>query len=104
MRPIRVIRLLATSAAALCLGVAVLLAVVAYRGSKETGGGAAQGDLGFFMILMPMTASIVGVTLLSLWGERRFAARRKSPALWLSVATWCALAWDWFFLWFVWRA
>jgi hypothetical protein len=99
-----VIGLLATLAAALCLSLAVLLAVVAYRGSKETGGGAAQGDLGFFMILMPATVGIVGVTLLSSWTERRFAERRNSPALWLYVASWCAVAWDWFFLWFVWRA
>jgi hypothetical protein len=104
------VRLITTLAVALCLSVSLLLAVIAYRGSKETGGGGAQGDLGFFMILSPATMVIAGVTLLSVWLERRFAKRAEPPVrsssvlLWLSVASLCSVGWDWFFLLVIWRA
>lgn len=109
-RVFAVVRLITTAAVAVCLSISLLLAVVAYRGSKEIGAGGAQGDLGFFMILNPVTPSIVGVTLLSFWLERRFARHAEPPVgassllLWLSVASLCAVGWDWIFLLVIWRA
>jgi hypothetical protein len=106
----RTIKVLTTAAASICLCVVLLLAALAYRGSKETGGGAAQGDLGFFVILVPVTAAVVGVTLGAIWIDRLVARRVNSmkrgllSVLRLSAAAWIVLAWDWFFLWFVWRA
>jgi hypothetical protein len=104
------IKALPTAAALICLCVVLLLAGLALKGSKETGGGAAQGDLGFFMILVPVTAAVVGVTLVAIWVDRLAARRVNSTSrgrlsvLRLSTAAWIVLAWDWFFLWFVWRA
>jgi hypothetical protein len=102
-------RVLARAAAVICLCVSVVMAMIAYNGSKETGGGAAQGDLGFFMILAPITAVVVGVTLLAVWIDRSSARHAKSSnrsllsVLWISAAAWCVLAWNWFYLWFIWR-
>jgi hypothetical protein len=77
-------------AVAICLCIALLLAVVAYRGSKETGGGAAQGDLGFLDRLIAKRA--------------RSSNRGLRSVIRVSAATWAVLTWDWFFLWFIWRA
>jgi hypothetical protein len=109
-RAYKAIRLITTVAVAFCMSLAVWLAVVAYQGSKEVGAGAAQGDFGFFLILCPATAIIVCVTMLSFWVERRCAKRAEPPVsassllLWVSVASLCAVGWDWFFLLTIWRA
>jgi hypothetical protein len=97
-------------AVAICLCIALLLAVVAYRGSKETGGGAAQGDLGFLLVLVPVTSAVVAVTSVAIWIDRLIAKRARSSnrglrsVIRVSAATWAVLTWDWFFLWFIWRA
>ena len=96
-------------AVVICLGFSLFLAFIAYRGSKEIGGGAAQGALGFFMILVPSTVLVIIVTLLSLLVERWFVKRGSAPVstsamlVWLSIATGVAMAWNWFFLLVVWR-
>jgi hypothetical protein len=110
VRPHRTIMTHWTHLKVFAQGFSLFLAVVAYRGSRETGGGAAQGDLGFFMILIPATVAVVCVTSLAFWVERRSATRAKPqvPAsllvFWLSAVSWGVMAWDWFFLWFIWRA
>jgi hypothetical protein len=92
------------------LGVSVLLAVAAYVGSHETGGSAAQGDLGFFMVLLRLTP----VILLSAgagWPLDWFALKRLSnrrgrfhAGAWLTIAVLLVVAWDWLYSFVFWRA
>jgi len=92
----------------LCLGFAAFLAAVAYSGSKATGAGAAQGDLGFFLVLRMITpafAILVAVTILLEQAGRRSVGPRLRPATWaLSLAAVLVMAWNWLFLFYFWKA
>jgi hypothetical protein len=89
-----------------CVVSCLFLAVVAFRSSREVGAGAAQGDLGFFMMLIPFTAIVLVAVALSLLRKRWLPQRSKVSRL-LDVLcgfALLALAWNWFFLLEVWRA
>lgn len=85
-----------------------LMAMHAYRTSHETGAGAAQGNLGFFMILLTASPAILGVTALAWWIDRaalraRLAIRSSSPlVVALCVLSILALGWNWFYLEVLW--
>jgi hypothetical protein len=88
----------------------IALAWSAHEGSQEVGGGAAQGDLGLFMILIVISPVMLGVTALS-WGLEAFALARPvwrwsppTPVNWLAVGSVLALTWNWLYLMFFYRA
>jgi uncharacterized membrane protein len=92
------------------LGASVLLAVAAYFGSHEAGGGAAQGDLGFFMILLRLTPVILLSAAVG-WALECFALKRSpnrrdrfQADAWLAIAILLVVAWDWLYLFVFWRA
>ena len=96
--------------ACLVLAFCIYLAVGAYLGSKEVGAGAAQGDLGFFLLLLVVTPVIVSLASL-LWWVERLVTRQSPPGParfsivgYLSLASVAVIAWNWFFLLVLWRA
>ena len=84
------------------------LASHAYRSSQEVGAGAAQGDLGFFMILMVVSPVVLLLTGASWWlGRRGAEGERNSTTRWanlLGAASLLGLCWNWVYLFAVWRA
>lgn len=83
------------------------LASHAYQASRETGAGAAQGDLGFFMVLMVVTPGVLLLTGASWWlGRRRGEGARTTTLGWanlLAAGSVLALCWNWVYLFVFWR-
>lgn len=86
------------------------MAMEAYLGSQEVGAGAAQGDLGFFMLLTIVSPIIVLSTAFLWWLAGRAAkatkVTEKQSALVrsLTVTNVLALGWNWFYLYAFWKA
>lgn len=99
-----------TGIGTLCMLVAfsAVLASHAYGSSKEVGAGAAQGELGFFMVLMVASPVVLLLTGASWWlGRRGAEAERNSTmrlANLLGTASMLGLCWNWVYLLAVWRA
>jgi hypothetical protein len=92
------------------LAFCLYLAFEAYEGSKEVGASAAQGDLGFYMVLQVITPLVLLVVGL-LWWIARLSGRRlvsverpSSLAAWLALAIVLVTGWNWFFLFALWKA
>jgi hypothetical protein len=107
----RFLRLIAPSALAvcvLCAAFAFTLSVVAYGGAQETGGGAAQGDLGFFLILLAATRVValllIGAVLVAWRTGTRPNSRVHHATYAAALAAAVAMAWNWLFLFVFWRA
>lgn len=85
-----------------------MLAVHAFRSSQEVGAGAAQGDLGFFMVLMVVSPVVLLLTAASWWlGRRGAEGKSNSTTRWanlLGAASVLGLFWNWVYLFAVWRA
>jgi hypothetical protein len=84
------------------------MAFVAYRGSREVGAGAAQGDLGFFMVLLVVSPVVLLLTAFSWWLVSRQAVRTvrvgSTLANWLGATSLLALGWNWLYLFLFWKA
>lgn len=92
------------------LAFCLYLAFEAYHGSKEVGAGAAQGDLGFYMVLQVITPVVLLIVAL-MWGLVWFSGRRlvsvgrpSSFATWLALAIVLVTGWNWFFVFALWKA
>ena len=85
------------------------MAIEGYTASQVTGAAAAQGDLGFFMFLLVVSPVILGLTALSWWIDRlamRALCTVESSSrlvLALCIFSILALAWNWFYLKFLWN-
>lgn len=93
----------------LCVVFSLCLAVSGYRSSLETGGGAAQGDLGFYLLLVATTPIVLLITVAG-WAIARLALNRISEgrAMTPVVSSLCAasvlgVGWNWIFLFWFWR-
>lgn len=103
---------IANASSLLILGVSVLfsvyLAANAWLASNETGAGAAQGSLGFYMILKLITPALLSITAIPYaWGL--YSGRRNLVTAFLSLNSNLfylnagVLAWCWYFDMYVWR-
>lgn len=99
------------------VGIGILCALVAfcaflandaYQASREVGAGAAQGDLGFFMVLMVVSPVVLVLTAASWWlGRRSTEGERNTTSGWvnlLAAGSLLGLCWNWFYLFAFWRA
>ncbi len=88
----------------------LFLARVAYLGSRDTGGGAAQGDLGFYMELSVLTVPVLLGTAALWWIDRYFVLTRRAalaPAKlvhYLAAVGVLTLGWNWLYLFNFWKA
>jgi heme/copper-type cytochrome/quinol oxidase subunit 3 len=86
----------------------VFLASHAYQASREVGAGAAQGDLGFFMVLMVVSPVVLLLSGASWWlGRRSTEGERNTTSSWanlLVAGILLGLCWSWFYLFAFWRA
>ncbi len=86
-----------------CIALDLLLAVTGYETSRLVGGAAAQGDLGLFMILLPVTPVVLIFTAAA-WGLETFVSWRSDSVprsltgTWLAAASIVSLALPWFVL------
>ena len=105
-----ILRVIAATTLVACLALGAHLAWHARAESGEQGAGAAQGDLGFYFVLVvatPVAAALVAVAM----ALDSYARRRSSPSTAQSpfinaLCLGCALlfAWNWFYLLVIWRA
>ncbi|HWW46264.1 MAG TPA: hypothetical protein VNZ94_00295 [Xanthobacteraceae bacterium] len=98
----RIATIVSLAIAFLSLALSVVLAVVAINGARDP---AAQGDLGFFMVLVVVTPG-TPVTL-TLSGLLRLLMRDRTYLklfLVLCALTIAVLCWDWLWLRLVWKA
>ena len=97
------------------VGIGILCALVAfcaflanhaYQASRELGAGAAQGDLGFFMVLMVVSPVVLVLTAASWWlGRRSAEGERNTTSGWanlLAAGSLLRLCWNWFYLFAFW--
>ena len=104
-RVARILSVIAVTTMLGCIALSAYLAAIELNGSRQVGGGAAQGDLGFFMILRIVTPAMLFAMCFSAFlkalteesGSRRFF-------LFLYSLASLGLAWNWFFLLKIWRA
>ena len=109
-RSVLLIHSFATTALVACLALSAVLAWSALTGSQEKGAGAAQGNLGFYLVLRLITPAVVALVAFALliewWAERRtprsHSWSRTNRALGVGCAL--AIAWNWFYLLVEWRA
>lgn len=84
------------------------LAREGYVNSKRSGAEAAQGDLGFFLLLIPASLAVTVVLGVTWWVCRTVLpgsvarTRLKGLLFAISAVNVLALAWNWIFLWFFW--
>ena len=103
-------RALICTALGCSVALSLYLARTAYLGSREVGGGAAQGDLGFFMMLVVISPPIVLGTVLFWWLDGQTRPRWRllpTPSVRVSCmacASLLVLGWDWLYLFEFWRA
>jgi hypothetical protein len=110
LRAAKIVRTISHTLLATSLAFCLYLAFGAYHSSKEVGAGAAQGDLGFYMVLQVITPVVLLIVGL-LWGLAWFSGRKlasvgrlSSLAAWLALATVLVTGWNWFFLFALWKA
>ncbi|WP_082512575.1 hypothetical protein [Afipia sp. Root123D2] len=90
--------------ALICAGLSFLLAIAAFTGSRETGAGAAQGDLGFFMLLVPATVVIFIALILAVLLRLLFSNSKGDKLFWvIGASAVFGVIWDWSFLLLFWR-
>ena len=82
---LRLASLLATLLSVVCTALAVFLAAHAYRSSKAVGAGAAQGDLGFYLVLRLATPALAIALVLAMLLDQ--VAKRKAEHR-LRMLTW----------------
>ena len=84
------------------------LASHAYQASQEVGAGAAQGDLGFFMVLSVVSPVVLLLTVAAWWlARRRGDGVENAPSRWanvLAASNVLVLCWNWVFLFAFWIA
>ena len=104
----KVARFVGISTLCALIALAAWLASHAYHASREVGAGAAQGDLGFFMVLMVVSPVVVLLTCASWWLGRRSGERDSNTTLrWanlLAAGSVLGLCWNWIYLFAFWRA
>ena len=109
-RVAHVVRVSIRVALGLSAALQLFLARVAYLGSRDTGGAAAQGDLGFYMELSVLTVPVLLGTVALWWIDRHFvsttrAARASSKfAGALAAVGVLTLGWNWLYLLNFWKA
>ena len=85
------------------------LAYGGYENSQETGAGAAQAEVGFFMILQLVTPILLVLTVVALLTglyarpASGLAHALRRPVLLLSCLSVALIGWNWFFLFQIWR-
>jgi hypothetical protein len=87
-----------------CLILCAYLAVGELKASHEVGAGAAQGDLGIFMVLTVITPTILFALLVSVLLRRVTLEKIRGLFVSICILALLALAWNWLFLYFVLRA
>jgi heme/copper-type cytochrome/quinol oxidase subunit 2 len=104
-----IVRGIAVAVLALCVLFEGYLAYGALQGSRETGAGAAQGDLGFYMVLRVVTPIVLLVTAIAFIAgvsARRgaeFGTALIEPAALLAYVSALGIGWNWIFLFYFWR-
>jgi hypothetical protein len=68
------LNILSLTIAFVCFGLCLALAVIAFSSSREVGGGVAQGDLGFFMVLTVVTPIVLCAVVLLSWKSIKASA------------------------------
>jgi len=104
-----IVRAISGIVSELCALFTICMAYSAYESSNQTGAGAAQGNLGFYIVLGLVTPIVLGRTAVAF--ATGLAARREGPigtALVgpVAIAAYCSVlgvAWNWIYLFTFWR-
>ena len=105
-----VVRSIIVALLSCCLILLTVMAIHAFNASKNSGAAAAQGDLGFFLILVVVSPLVVVLTTLSVWFYTLVRPRTGRPrsdlrlTVMLCFLNFLALAWNWVYLLFFWRS
>jgi hypothetical protein len=83
-----------------CIFFCIYLAVGSFKGSYEIGGGSAQRDLGFFMLLTVVTPIVLFALLVSSLLRLVASEQKQKTFLSICILALLALTWNWFFLYF----
>ena len=84
------------------------MAIYAWQSSNETGAGAAQGDLGFYLSLKSITPILVLIVSIPyLWGLYTYRNTNKNGLLttvsYLTYANIFVVTWCWVYVFYFWR-
>lgn len=80
-----------------------------FENSQATGAGAAQAEVGFFMVLLPVTPIVLGLTVIALVAGlyarpvKGLSQALRSPVVLLACLSVAVIGWNWFFLFQIWR-
>lgn len=91
-----------------CVLFSYSMAYGGFENSQATGAGAAQAEVGFFMILQLVTPVLLGLTAIALAAGlcarpvNGLSDALRSPVLHLSLLSVAMIGWNWFFLFQVW--